>query len=115
MQPNELKEAICKILDDNKAVDITVLDVNNLTVLADYMVICTAKSTKQVRGLAETLEGTLEDQGVELIREEGTNTNWAILDYGSVLVNIFNDEMRTFYCLEKLWTDGNNITKYQGK
>ncbi len=115
MQPIELKNEICKILDDNKAVDITVLNVEHLTVLSDYFVICTGRSNKQVRGLAENLQEKLEEIEITAIRSDGIKDGkWAVLDFGSVMVHIFNDESRMFYCLEKLWSDGNNIEKYQG-
>lgn len=113
MKPEELKELICKELDEHKAVDITVLDVEHLTVMTDYFVICTAKSNKQVRALAEMLDERLEEIDVHTLRSDGIKEGkWAVLDYGGVIVHIFNDETRMFYCLEKLWTDGGNMQKY---
>ena len=113
MEPKELKNAICQLLDEHKAVDITILNVEHLTVMTDYFVICTAKSNKQVKALAEMLEEKLEDFGEKPNHEDGLRDGkWAVLDYGSVIVHIFNDETRMFYCLEKLWTDGKNVEKY---
>ena len=116
MEPKELKNAICELLDEHKAVDITILNVEHLTVMTDYFVICTAKSNKQVKALAEMLEEKLEERGEKPNHEDGLRDGkWAVLDYGSVIVHIFNDETRMFYCLEKLWTDGGNVEKYVPK
>lgn len=115
MEPIEMKDLICAELDEHKAVDITILDVAHLTVLTDYFVICTARSNKQVRALAEFVEGKMSAHGIEPSHVEGVQEGkWAVLDYGGVIVHIFNDETRMFYCLEKLWVDGKNMQKYEG-
>lgn len=116
MSPEEIKNAICKELDERKAVDITVLNVAHLTVLADYFVICTARSNKQVKALAEYVEEKMEENGVPVLRSDGVREGkWAVLDFGSVIVHVFNDDTRMFYCLEKLWTDGENVEFYPAK
>ena len=116
MSPEEIKNAVCKELDERKAVDITVLNVSHLTVVADYFVICTARSNKQVKALAEYVSEKLEDAGVPTLRSDGVRKGkWAVLDFGSVIVHIFNDDTRMFYCLEKLWTDGDNVEFYPTK
>lgn len=113
MSPEEIKNAVCKELDERKAVDITVLNVSHLTVVADYFVICTARSNKQVKALAEYVSEKLEDAGVPTLRSDGVREGkWAVLDFGSVIVHVFNDDTRMFYCLEKLWTDGDNVEFY---
>ena len=116
MSPEEIKNAICKELDERKAVDITVLNVEHLTVIADYFVICTARSNKQVKALAEYVEEKMEELGVPVLRGDGVREGkWAVLDFGSVIVHVFNDDTRMFYCLEKLWSDGNNVEFYAGQ
>lgn len=116
MSPEEIKNAVCKELDERKAVDITVLNVSHLTVVADYFVICTARSNKQVKALAEYVSEKLEDAGVPTLRSDGVREGkWAVLDFGSVIVHVFNDDTRMFYCLEKLWTDGDNVEFYPTK
>ena len=116
MSPEEIKNAICKELDERKAVDITVLNVEHLTVIADYFVICTARSNKQVKALAEYVEEKMEELGVPVLRSDGVREGkWAVLDFGSVIVHVFNDDTRMFYCLEKLWSDGNNVEFYVGQ
>ena len=116
MSPEEIKNAVCKELDERKAVDITVLNVADLTVIADYFVICTARSNKQVKALAEYVEEKLEEAGVPTLHSDGVREGkWAVLDLGSVIVHIFNDDTRMFYCLEKLWSDGGNVEFYPAK
>lgn len=114
MESVELKNIVCRELDEHKAVDITILDVQHLTVMTDFFVICTAKSNKQVKALAEFVEEKLEKYDVKPFHTDGlTDGKWAVLDFGSVIVHIFNDETRMFYCLEKLWSDGGNIRKFE--
>lgn len=116
MSPEEIKNTICKELDERKAVDITVLNVAHLTVLADYFVICTARSNKQVKALAEYVSEKLEENGVPALRSDGVREGkWAVLDFGSVILHVFNDDTRMFYCLEKLWSDGDNVEFYPEK
>ena len=118
MTTEQLKERICKILDDKKAIDISIIRVDQMTIVADYFVICTGRSNLQVRTLAEEVEERLERENeIAPLRSDGVKDGkWAVLDYGGVIVHIFNDETRLFYCLEKLWTNGNgnNMEKYTG-
>ena len=109
MSPEEIKNAVCKELDERKAVDITVLNVSHLTVVADYFVICTARSNKQVKALADEVDEKMAEAGWILRRSEGgTEGRWIVMDYGSILVHIFNQEERSYYNLERLWEDGSN-------
>ena len=88
----------------------------HLTVIADYFVICTARSNKQVKALAEYVSESMEEAGVQTLRSDGVREGkWAVLDFGSVIVHIFNDDTRMFYCLEKLWTSGDNVEFYPAK
>ncbi len=113
MEAEKLKDLICRELDEKSATDITVLDVAHMTVIADYFVICTAKSNAHVRALAEHLEEKIEEAGERILRTDGVKDGkWAVLDTGGVIVHIFNDDTRMFYCLEKLWSDGNNLNKF---
>ena len=98
-----------EILYDKKALDIMVLDVHHLTVITDYMVICTGRSAQQVHTLCDDVEDTLAEEGVALRKKEGQNDGrWAILDYGHLLVHIFHPEERQYYRLERLWDEGTN-------
>ena len=113
METKELTQKICEILDFKKAEDITVMDVAELTVIAENFVVTTGLNTQHVNSLAENLEDELAKIGVEPIRTEGMREGrWAVLDYGSVIVHIFNDETRLLYSLDKLWGRADNVTKF---
>lgn len=111
----EIAETSAKLLSAKKGSDIILLNIEHLTVIADYFVIASAKSTTQVKALGEHVEEKFSEMGLEPVRREGfTDGRWIVLDYGDVVVHIFHDEMRMFYCLERLWEDGNNLIRYEG-
>ena len=105
---------ICSLLSSKKAADIIYLDVAEKTSLCDYFIICSGRSTTQVKALAENLEEKLQKEHGEIPRRrEGVREGrWAVLDYADVIVHIFSDESRDFYNLERLWEDGKNIVRY---
>ncbi len=108
--PRALAEKIVSVLDLKKGRDIKLLHVADKTVLADYFVICGGNSNTQTRGLADEVEYKLGLEGVEPIRVEGRETaTWVLLDYGSVIVHVFNTETRQFYNLEKLWNEAEEV------
>ena len=103
---DDLVYDIIKILDSKKAHGLKLLRVREKTVIADYFVICTGNSNTQIRALSSELEEKLGQQGIVHDRIEGYNeASWIIMDYGSVIVHIFNRELRGFYNLEKLWAE----------
>lgn len=109
MENTGLAQRIARILYDKKAMDITVLNVAHLTVITDYMVIATGRSSLQVKALADDVDDALAMEGVTLRAKEGQGEGrWIVLDYGTVLVHIFHPEDRQFYHLERLWEDGQN-------
>lgn len=114
MTSKEKSELICKLLSDKKARSIVYIDVEEKTSLCDYFVICSGTSSTQVKSLAENLDEKLDKEySIVPRRKEGVREGrWAVLDYQDVIVHIFNDEERDFYCLERLWEDGKNLTKY---
>lgn len=96
-------------LYNKKALDIIVLDVSHLTVITDYMVICSGRTAQQVHSLCDDVEDALAQEDVLVRKKEGQNEGrWAILDYGHVLVHVFHPEERQFYKLERLWDEGTN-------
>lgn len=91
-------------LDDGQAVDIRVLDVRKLTVITDYMIIASGRSSRQVRALANRVMDTAREQGEPLIGIEGEReSEWILIDLGGVVVHVMQAETRAFYQLEKLW------------
>ena len=112
MEVLELTQEIGNYLSSKKAEDILLIDVREKTVLCDYFVIASGRNTTQVRALCENLEEHLSKQGIEPRRTEGVRDGrWGVLDYGDIIVHIFNDESRLFYHLERLWTEGENVRK----
>ncbi len=110
---NEKVRLICKTLSEKKAVDIKVVEVKGISNIADYFVICSGKSAPQVKAIYEHLDEVLSAQGTEPRRHEGISVGkWIAIDYEDVLVHIFHSETREFYQLDKLWSNGTNVTDY---
>lgn len=102
------------VLDSRKGFDIVIIDVKEQTILADYFIVCSGSSTTQVKTLAEELEMQMGKKGILKTRIEGFREGrWIVLDFGDVLVHIFHKEEREYYDIERLWTNGSNITKYE--
>lgn len=112
MTPSQLKDNVVKYLQEKKAEDITVINVTDQTTIADYFIIATGKSTTQVKALTEFLEEKMEENEIFATRKDGEReARWVVIDYASVIVHIFNDSMRDFYNLEKLWGNASNVSK----
>ncbi len=102
--PEQLKAVIEESLDADKASNIETIDLRGQTAIADYMVVATGTSTRQVAALAEKLEQRLKAMGMNHIRTEGKElANWVIVDAGDVIVHIFRPEVRDYYNIEKMW------------
>jgi ribosome-associated protein len=87
-----------------------ILELKKLTVIADYFVICSGESTTQVKAIADNVERQLRELGIKPIGIEGEgHAHWVLIDYGDVVVHIFEDETRRFYELEKFWLDAPRI------
>ncbi len=115
MEGKELAMECCRALSAKKGEDIVILDVSEQTVVCSYFVIASGKSTTQVRALGDNVEEELKKKfGLYPERTEGLREGrWGVLDYGDVVVHIFNEESRLFYYLERLWDSGQNVTKYE--
>lgn len=110
MTDREELEIAVKALDSKKALKITALKVEDLTILANYFVIASASSTTQVKALADEVEFQLGEKGVKPRSVEGYQSQtWIILDYYDVMVHVFLEETRDFYQLERLWADGTPV------
>lgn len=107
-------EQIGAILDSKKATDVLLLDIAHKTIVADYFVVCGARSAIQVRALADEVEKAMAVAGFTPRRVEGyRDGRWVILDFSDVLVHVFHEEERSFYNLERLWMEENNF-EYMG-
>ena len=102
----EIKENIEKILDNNKAQNITCIDLKNKSHIADFMVIASGTSSRHLQALSEILVIQLKELGIENCRIEGKDSNdWKLVDAHDVIIHIFHPEKREFYDLEKMWSE----------
>jgi ribosome-associated protein len=110
----ELALAACKALADKRGKDIVTLYVREKTSLCDYFVLASGSNSSQIRAMGERVEEVISrEYGIDPTRTEGVRDGrWAVVDYGDVIVHIFNDDTRLFYHLERLWGDGENLEKY---
>ena len=102
---NKLASIIARILDDKLGKDITILNISNVSVLADYFVIVTGDSTPQVKALSSTVRDKIKQLFERIpLRDENDNKNrWNLLDYGDVIVHVLHRDERETYALEKFW------------
>ncbi len=102
-----LVNKIVAAMEDKKAKDINVIDIHNITIIADYFVICSGTSTTHIKAIADEIDFKLAEMGLEAYHKEGYDTaKWILLDYADVVVHVFHQEDRGFYNLERLWSDG---------
>ena len=105
---NELVEKIFKILDNKKAIDITKIDLNNKTTIADYFIVASGTSNTHVKSLADNVEEELKKESILPNKIEGYDSGlWILMDYGEVIVHIFTKTERENYSLEDLWSKSN--------
>lgn len=106
LSPEKVAFLAAGAAEDKKAKDVVVLDISSLTTVCDYFVICSGLSVVQVKAIAENVETKLDEQGITKLRVEGLRDgHWVLLDYGAVVVHIFQENDRRFYNLEHLWGD----------
>ena len=95
---------------DKKAVDLTVLDVQGLSSVTDYFLVCSGRSTPHLRTIVDAIRTELKADGVRPLHAEGKpESGWVLLDYGDVLVHVFLEDTRAYYALERLWGDAPSV------
>ena len=106
----EMLKVIIDALQDKKAEDIRVIDISNVSVIADYFVIASGSNTNQIQAMVDNVEEEMFKAGFDDPKVEGYNTaSWILLDYNDVIIHIFNKEDRLFYDLDRIWRDGKEI------
>ena len=99
-------------LEDKKAMDVRILDITHVSTLADYFMIASGSNRNQVQAMADNVEEVPGKAGVHPKQIEGYQTaNWILMDYGDVVIHIFDEENRLFYDLERIWRDGKVVEK----
>ncbi len=106
----ELAGIVVKALEDKKGEDISVLDIQDVSVIADYFVLATGNNPAQIEALSDAVDEALTKEGVKVKSTEGYKGKaWILMDYGDVIVHIFDRENRLFYDLERIWKDGKKL------
>ncbi|MCM3716900.1 ribosome silencing factor [Fictibacillus phosphorivorans] len=110
MNVKSLMELVVKTADDKRAENITVLDMEGISLVADYFVICHGNSEKQVQAISKELKDVALENNIQLRRMEGyDHARWVLIDLGNVVVHVFHRDDRGYYNLEKLWGDANTV------
>ena len=110
MTTKEIALCAAKALDDKKGMSIRLLEVTDVTTLAEYFLICTGTSNTHINTLCDAVEEAVEQTGEPLLHREGHRSGtWVLLDFGALVVHVFTEETRQFYDLERLWTDATPI------
>ena len=103
---NQLKNEIENILNNNKALEITSINLKDKTSIADFMIIASGNSSKHIQALSETLVDELKNKGINNCRLEGRDSSdWKLIDAIDIIIHIFHPEKRKFYDLEKMWSE----------
>lgn len=109
-QSKEMVKTVVKALEEKKGEDVRIIDIQNVSILADYFIIASGGNMSQVQAMADSVEEELYKTGHECRHVEGYNTaSWILMDYNDIIVHIFSREDRLFYDLERIWRDGKPI------
>ncbi len=112
MTPENMKKAAVAALEDIKAIDIVVLNVKKLTWMADYIIIASGESSRQVKALARNVADKLREAGEEIVGVEGEESGeWVLVDLGHIIVHVMHPTAREYYNLEELWTAPKAVRK----
>jgi ribosome-associated protein len=105
LTPEQVKDLVRQSLDDDKGMDIVTIPLAGKSTIADYMIIATGASSRQVASMADHIEFKLKKAGIAIMGKEGMQqADWVLLDTAEVIVHIFRPEVRDFYALERMWT-----------
>lgn len=107
----EIVKLAVNALEDKKAEDIRIIDIREVSVLADYFIIASGSNANQVQAMTDNVEQELGKAGYECKQVEGyQSANWILMDYGDIIVHAFCKEDRLFYDLERIWRDGKTVS-----
>jgi len=103
LTPEEIKDLVVETLDQNKVEDLVVIDLESKTSIADYMVIASGRSSRQVGAVISKLADRLKQEKIKSRIEGKENGDWVLLDAGDIIVHLFRPEVRNFYAIEEIW------------
>ena len=110
MTAKEAAAVAAKALDSKMGVDIQLIEITDVSTLADYFLICTASSSTHFKTLCDAVEEAMDNEGEPMLSREGHRSGtWVLMDFGCVVVHVFTQETRAFYNLERLWQDGKQV------
>lgn len=116
MTAKEMTLTAVEALEDKKANDIRIIDIEKISTIADYFIIAGGTNRNQVQAMSDAIEERLGRAGAEPKHIEGyASANWILLDYGDIVIHLFDEENRLFYDLERIWRDGQTIEKEELK
>lgn len=109
-QAKEMAKIAFHALDEKKGEDIRIIDISQVSTIADYFIIANGNSNSQVNALVDNIEEQMGKAGFDCNQREGYNTGaWVLLDFGDVIIHVFDKENRSFYNLERIWSDGREV------
>ena len=109
LDKREIVTKLYNILDERKAENIKVIDISKVSVMTDYFVIATASNVNHMKALSDYMEKSMHDLNVKLNHAERRSANWILLDYGDIIIHLFDRESRAYYELDRIWSDGEII------
>jgi len=112
--PVDLARRIVELAEDKKAADIILLEIAPLTTVAEYLVLCSGGSERQLDAIADGIVEGLKAEGIRILSREGApDSHWILLDAGAVVVHVFAPPERDFYALERLWAEAKTVLRVQ--
>ena len=112
MTSKELTKLAVAALEDRKAEDVTVIDISEISPIADYFIIANGTNQNQLQAMRDAADEALYKAGVKVQQIEGNQSStWILMDYGDIIIHIFSKEDRLFYDLERIWRDGKEVTE----
>lgn len=111
VEQNKMAQVVYKALDEKKGEDIRIIEISQISIMADYFIIANGTNLSQVQAMVENVQEKMNQAGFEVKRVEGNRSStWILLDYGDVVVHVFDKEDRLFYDLERIWSDGRQLS-----